>query len=57
MEEICLADLPSAQLTAISTLVIPSLGLPEYNLDVLDKLQITVDDIKNNLSLEKQAEE
>jgi uncharacterized protein YabN with tetrapyrrole methylase and pyrophosphatase domain len=55
MEEICLADLPSAQLTAISTLVIPSLGLPEYNLDVIDKLQITVDDIKNNLSLEKQA--
>lgn len=52
MEEISLAELPTASLTAISTLVIPSLGLPEFNQAVIDKLGITVDDIKNNLSLE-----
>ncbi len=49
MEEIRLVDLPSANLNAISTLVIPSLGLPDYNQEVLDALHITEEEIKRNL--------
>lgn len=57
MQEICLADLPSANLTAISTLVVPSLGLPDFNHDILERLGITVEDIHNNLSLTNQKKE
>lgn len=51
IEEMRLVDLPQAKLTAISTLVIPSLGLPEYDLEVLDALGISEQDIQSNLSI------
>lgn len=51
IEDIALVNLPSAELTAISTLVIPSLGLPAYDTDILDSLGICIDDIQNNLLL------
>lgn len=51
IEEVALTELPNATLTAISTLVIPSLGLPEYNLEIFDALGISEWDINRHLTL------
>ena len=49
MEELSLVNLPSTQLCAFSTLVIPSIGLPDYDQDVLSELGITAEEIASNL--------
>ncbi|NQY63664.1 MAG: methylase [Alteromonadaceae bacterium] len=46
IDRMALIDLPKAELTAISTLVIPSLGALEFDVATLDKLNLTVDDVK-----------
>ena len=53
IEEVPLKALPDVPLSAISTLVIPSLGLPDYDQQVLDKLGITVEQITENLNNKK----
>ena len=48
VDRMALIDLPKAELTAISTLVIAPLGKLEFDVATLDKLNLTIDDVKRN---------
>ncbi|MBT0586630.1 SAM-dependent methyltransferase [Alteromonas oceanisediminis] len=53
IDEVKLAELTSVQLSPISTLVIPSLGLPDFDHETLDSLGITAEDIQHHLSIKQ----
>ena len=54
IERMPLADLPLCKPTAISTLVIPSKGLPGFDHETLAKFGITAEDLKANINPEPE---
>ena len=54
IERMSLSDLPHCKPTGISTLVIPSLGLPDFDHETLAKLGITADELKANINPEAE---
>ena len=49
IERMPLSELPNCEPTLISTLVVPSLGLPEFDHDTLAKLGITAQDVLDGI--------
>lgn len=54
IERMPLSDLPGCKPTSISTLVIPSKGLPDFDHETLAKFGITAEDLKANINPESE---